>query len=400
MENMILGGMIALMGALLEVPAVQAQFVYMTNGGEITIRAYVGPGGAVIISNNISGLPVTSIAEWAFAGCSNLTSVTIPGSVADIGDYAFESCVSLTNATIANGVTSIGEGAFCDCSSLTNVMIPASVTDIGSVAFGAAPNMGGPGVSGGCSSLTAINVDSQNSFYSSINGVLYDKSGSTLVQYPGGIAGSYTIPGTVTTLWAGAFCGTLVNSLTIPGTITNFGGYAVAYCPSLTNATIANGVPSIGSFAFNGCSNLTIITIPASVTSIGDLAYYDCIRLTSVYFDGSAPTLGDAVFVPGPVTFYYLPGTTGWSNSFDGWPAVLWNPLIQTGDGSFGVRNGLFGFNITGTTNIPIVVQACTNLAGPVWTPLQSLALTNGAYYFSEPFQPGTAPRFYRISSQ
>jgi len=64
------------------------------------------------------------------------------------------------------------------------------------------------------------------------------------------------------------------------------------------------------------------------------------------------------------------------------------------------VRNNQFGFNITGTTNIPIVVEASPSLAGPGWTPLQSLTLTNGSYYFSEPFQPGSAQRYYRIGSQ
>ena len=64
------------------------------------------------------------------------------------------------------------------------------------------------------------------------------------------------------------------------------------------------------------------------------------------------------------------------------------------------MRNNQFGFNITGTTNIPIVVEASTGLASPVWTPLQSLTLTNGSYYFSEPFQPGSSQRYYRISSQ
>jgi hypothetical protein len=79
---------------------------------------------------------------------------------------------------------------------------------------------------------------------------------------------------------------------------------------------------------------------------------------------------------------------------------VLWNPLIETADGSFGVRTNQFGFNITGTTNIPIVVQAADNLAHPVWTSLQSLTLTNGSYYFSEPFQPASPARLYRITSQ
>jgi hypothetical protein len=63
---------------------------------------------------------------------------------------------------------------------------------------------------------------------------------------------------------------------------------------------------------------------------------------------------------------------------------VLWNPQIQTGDGSFGVQNNQFGFNITGASNIPIAVEACTNLASPVWIPLQSLTLTNGLFYSRE----------------
>jgi hypothetical protein len=78
---------------------------------------------------------------------------------------------------------------------------------------------------------------------------------------------------------------------------------------------------------------------------------------------------------------------------------VLWNPLIQTSDGSFGVQNNQFGFNFTGTTNIPVEVEACTNLANPVWTTLQSLTLTNGLVYFSEPLQTNSSGRFYRISA-
>jgi hypothetical protein len=73
--------------------------------------------------------------------------------------------------------------------------------------------------------------------------------------------------------------------------------------------------------------------------------------------------------------------------------------LIQTGDGNFAVRNNQFGFNITGTTNIPIVVEACTNLANTNWTGLQSVTLTNGVFHFSEPLQTNSSGRFYRVSS-
>ena len=97
------------------------------------------------------------------------------------------------------------------------------------------------------------------------------------------------------------------------------------------------------------------------------------------------------------VIVYYLPGTTGWGPTFGGRPAVLWNPLVQTGEASFGVRTNRFGFTITGTPNIPIVVEAATNLANANWVPLRSLNLTNGAFYFSDPNWTNYPGRFYRL---
>jgi hypothetical protein len=73
--------------------------------------------------------------------------------------------------------------------------------------------------------------------------------------------------------------------------------------------------------------------------------------------------------------------------------------VIQAAGAGFGVRNNQFGFDITGTTNIPIVVEACTNLAQPVWVPLRSMTLTNGLVHFSDPTETNMAARFYRISA-
>ena len=101
-------------------------------------------------------------------------------------------------------------------------------------------------------------------------------------------------------------------------------------------------------------------------------------------------------------TVYYLPGTTGWGapgTPFGGLPTMLWNPQAQTSDGSFGVQTNRFGFNITGTTNIPIVIEACANLASPVWVPLQSCTLTNGSVYFCDPQWTNYPGRFYRFRS-
>ena len=99
-------------------------------------------------------------------------------------------------------------------------------------------------------------------------------------------------------------------------------------------------------------------------------------------------------------TVYYLAGTTGWGRSFGGRPAVLWDLPVKTTAAGFGVRTNRFGFNITGITNIPIVVEACTDLECGSWTSLQTCTITNGSIYFSDPTWTNYPARFYRIRSR
>jgi hypothetical protein len=192
---------------------------------------------------------------------------------------------------------------------------------------------------------------------------------------------------------------TNLSSVTIPASVNSIGALTFLSLVGLTNVVIANGVTSIGQEAFLGCGGLSSITIPGTVTSIGLDAFYGCDGLRSIIFTGNAPLAEATVFAYGSATAYYLPGSTGWSSTFAGLTALLWNPVIQAGDGSFGVVNGQFGFNVTGTANIPFVVEACTDLACATWAPLQTLTLTNGSVYFSDPAQAGAASRFYRIRS-
>ena len=96
---------------------------------------------------------------------------------------------------------------------------------------------------------------------------------------------------------------------------------------------------------------------------------------------------------------YYLPETTGWEATFADRPTMLWNPTVQTGDGSFGVGPNGFGFNIAGTADIPILVEASADLPGANWVPLQTGTLTNGLLYFSDPDWANHLNRFYRIRS-
>ncbi len=227
---------------------------------------------------------VTRIGERAF-GSPLLTTIDIPSGVTSIGDHAFYYCSSLKSVTIPEGVTSIGDYAFSGCTSLTSVTIPSTVTSVGNNAFY------------DCSGLTEILVAEGNRSYSSIDGVLYDASGKTLLQCPGGKSGSFAIPAGVTSIGNDAFykCSRLT-SVTIPESVTSIGYYAFRSCENLTSVTIPESVTSIGSGAFQYCSSLTSVTIPESVTSIGDWAFSDCSSLTSVTIPAGVTSIGNGAF--------------------------------------------------------------------------------------------------------
>ena len=110
--------------------------------------------------------------------------------------------------------------------------------------------------------------------------------------------------------------------------------------------------------------------------------------------------LGSSVFdYDDSSVIYFLPGTTNWGPTFGGRPTALWLPQMQTGDASFGVRTNQFGFNISWASDRVIVVEACTNLASPIWSPLQTNTLTGGSSYFSDPQWTNHPTRFYRLRS-
>lgn len=508
----------------------QAQFTYITNNGAITITKYVGPGGDVTIPSETNGLPVTSIGAFAFSNCfvlanvtipncitnigasafyrcTNLTGVTIPSGLTTIESSVFRSCYSLANATIPNSVTSIKDSAFAGCRSLTSATIPTNVTRVETLAFSSCYTLASVTIPNSvtnivgdafynCPSLTAIMVDPLNSFYSSLDGVLFDKSQTLLIQYPGARAESYTTPSSVTTIANGAFAYSthLTNliigdsvtnigdwafsygspvSVTIPNSVTSIGSYefydctnlasvtipnsvtslgyeafykcpsltsftignnvtnlgagAFHFCSSLTNVTIGENVTAIGDWAFGACLRLASVTIPTSVTNVGygafaqchdlisvtigsgvanleDYAFYECPSLTGAYFQGNAPSYNTSTMFPvfsgdNKVIVYYLPGTTNWASTLAGRPTALWNPQIQTTAPDFGLRTNQFGFTVTGTTNIPILIEATANLSNAAWLPLQTLNLTNGSCYFTDSGWTNSTTRFYRLRS-
>ena len=288
------------------------------------------------VKSYIIGDGVTSIGDYAFALCNDLTSVTIGNSVTSIGDFAFDRCSGLTSVTIPNSVTSIGDYAFYNCSDLTSVTIRSSVASIGNEAFY------------GCSGLTAVYITSVDawcriSFSDSDTSNPLSKA-HHLYYFYGEEVKDLIIPSSVTSIGGSAFRGCSgLTSVTIPNSVTSIGSDAFYGCSGLTSVTIEDGwvtlsfitsssstpftgcpieklylgrnisydstyspfegkekltsltigssVTSIGFYAFRGCSGLTSLTIGSSVMSIGVYAFSGCSCLTSVTIEDGAETL-------------------------------------------------------------------------------------------------------------
>jgi BspA type Leucine rich repeat region (6 copies) len=207
------------------------------------------------------------------------------------------------------------------------------------------------------------------------------------------------IPNSITYIGENAFfnCPNLA-SMAISDSVTSIGNDAFEADYGLTNLTIGNSVTNIGDNAIRDCTNLTDVIIPASVTSIGMATFAGDLSLTNVTFLGNAPGLGNFAFAVDAVgaTAYYYPGTSGWSSTYGGIPTVLWNPQVPAGNGNLGIKNGQFGFNLTGPTNATIVVEASTNLS--TWIPVSTnIFSSSGTSSFSDPQWTNYPGRYYRF---
>ena len=281
---------------------------------------------------------ITSIGDYAFSGCSGLTSVSLPSKLTSIGYNAFEDCSSLTSITIPSSVTSIGSAAFRGCSGLTgNIVLPEGVTEIKSGVFENCKGITGLTLP---SNLTTIGIGAFRYCGSLTGGLVMPESlidiganaflGSALtsMNYLGTLSQWYeiefggdgsnptelthelyiqgekitdlVIPEDITSIGDYTFsgCSTLTGNLTIPEGVTSIGSSAFYGCSGLTGSlTIPEGVTSIGNSAFRGCSGLTgELIIPASVTKIEHSTFWGCSNLTSIVLPSSVTSIGNNAF--------------------------------------------------------------------------------------------------------
>lgn len=231
-------------------------------------------------ASKITGVEIPNsailISDYAFQKCEGLTTITIPGSVKKIGNWwgnangqIFNGCSNLKEVILEEGIEEISGRAFDSCSKIKEWKLPKSLKRIGPGAFQSTgveefnipenvESIAATFISS--SNLSRINVDSNNKYFTSVDGILFDKDSTRLIKYPENRDGSsYEVPNTVNTIDANAF----------------------GSCKNLQTIVIADSVEKIGDSAFYG-SKLKTINLGGGITNINNKPFYGALNLTNI----------------------------------------------------------------------------------------------------------------------
>lgn len=383
------------------------QLTFTTNNNEITITGYTGTAPSVNIPSFTNGYAVTSIGDNAFFTNDTITDVQIPDSVVCIGANVFSGCQILTNVTIGSGVTNIVPGAFwlnpalesitvdpnnesfsfsggalyclngttlfrCLESNSGNFSVPKTTTTIGPESFDFCTLLTNINLSSSVtnvawstfaadSNLKSFTVDPSNPVYLGRDGLILSKDGATLIRYPSGTNGTYFIPSYITHIGVDAFIYDGITNVIIGNNVTDIEGHAFWDCYLLISVTLGRNISYLGDQCFSYCPELVTVTL------VGGL---------SAYFVGDP--FGGSDFA-----------------TFD----VVTQPVISNLAPSPAGHQGGFGFRINWASGQLIVVEACTNLVSPLWTPIQTNFLTDSVLDFKDSRSFAFNSQFYRVLS-
>lgn len=336
---------------------------------------------------------VTAISSYAFAGCCNLTSLSIPNSVSTIEKYAFSGCSSLKSLIIPDEVQIIEPNTFEGCSSLTSMVIPPYVYEIGSNAFT------------GCTSLSSLTIAENEEMEGLELGFKTSPTNDDLF-----LGLFYDCP--LTYLYIGRNLShqvfdnydnpeechgspfesqTMLSTVEISDNVNGIGAHAFSGCSNLVSVNIPSGVTHIQDYTFYGCSSLTSIDISEKITRIGDHAFYGCSSLASINIPSA--TIGSYAFSGcKSLTSVKIPsGASLGQYAFEGCTGTL---SVDCNIPASGFRDSDFSKVEIGSNVTSIGNDAFTNC-----TSLASLVIADGSRKLSLGYKtnPSNSKSFYSL---
>lgn len=245
--------------------AEKPDFLFVAFGGKGTLKAYNGSETSVIIPEEIDGMPVTKYYYNAFEG-SNVTEITFPSTITDITKLS--GADKLETINLPKTLKSVTPRYIADCPNLQN-----------------------------------INIESGGDFISD-DGVLYSADGKTLVCFPAGRTGEFTVPDGVEVIGDNAFTGSKLTKVTLPKGVVRLGKYAF-HKAQLSEIILPEGLAEIGNYAFAD-SGLKSIVLPNGLTKIGNSTFAGC-QITEIALPEGLAEIGSSAFSQTKLTELYLP---------------------------------------------------------------------------------------------
>lgn len=284
---------------------------------------------------------VTSIEEYAFYGCSQVTSISMPDSLTEFENNTFAYCSSLETINIPSGLTTIGKAVFAQCSSLEEISLPNSVQSIGEYCFSY------------CSSLASFNVPT--GVQSLPKAMFLDCTSLSSITIPNSVKSigmgaflrcsaikTINVPDSVTSIEVAAFEGcTSLESFDMPYYVTNLNQEIFSGCTSLKEVTLSvYDLGTIGQSAFYNCTSLETIEL-SGITSIGNYAFYGCTSLWGIGFDETLKSIGNyALYNCTSLTdIIYVSTTTNWNKVTKGtsWKYGVPATVVQCSNGNVSI---------------------------------------------------------------
>ena len=299
-------------------------FTLVNERTALWLGAYTGTADSVTVPEEVNGLPVIGIAEYAFAYREELKKVSLPEGLLTINNSAFAWCSALEEVTLPTTVYYIGDEAFRG-TSLTSVALPVELYILGAWVFS------------DCANLATIAVAAGNKEYVVEDGVLFNADKTHLIRYPAAKSGTtYTVPSSVANIWPGAFYGAAaLTEVVFPDNLALIGDEAFAYS-GLVAADLPDGIYGLGDGAFANCQQLQEVTLPAGIDTLRPMLFYgtgltnvviphgvqfihesafgDCSALETVTLPATLQDIFPYAFWGSSPKFIYLGTEQDWSN--------------------------------------------------------------------------------------